>query len=68
MQNGPTAETMLERWLSYFALDMGFHGWLALILGVVGVAALNIGLMNLARRPWRPWSNDDAGDDRSRDD
>jgi hypothetical protein len=33
-----------------FALDMSIHGWIALGIAVVGIIALNLGLMHLARR------------------
>lgn len=35
-----------------WGVEIGLHGWIALILTVVGVAALHIGLMHLARRRW----------------
>ena len=35
-----------------WGVEIGLHGWIALTLTVVGVAVLNIGLMNLARRRW----------------
>lgn len=35
-----------------WGVEIGLHGWIALILTIVGVAALNIGLMHLARRRW----------------
>lgn len=31
--------------------DMSVHGWIALILAVIGIAALHLGLMWLARKP-----------------
>lgn len=45
---------------------MGIHGWIALALTAVGVTALNVGLMHLARRRWRQFG-DDAGDDETPD-
>ena len=35
-----------------WGVEIGLHGWIALTLTVVGVAALNVGLMHLARRRW----------------
>jgi len=37
----------------FFDLEMSLHGWLALGITAVGVTALNVGLMALARKPWR---------------
>jgi hypothetical protein len=34
-----------------FRLDMGIHGWIALAIAVVGIVALNLVLMHLARKP-----------------
>lgn len=33
-----------------FALNMSIHGWIALGIAVVGIIALNLGLMHLARK------------------
>jgi hypothetical protein len=33
-----------------FKLDMSIHGWIALGIAVVGIIALNLGLMHLARK------------------
>ena len=35
-----------------FDLDMSVHGWIALVIAVVGIIALHLWLMRLARRPW----------------
>ena len=35
-----------------WGVDIGLHGWIALILTVIGVTVLNVGLMRLARRRW----------------
>lgn len=35
-----------------WGVDIGLHGWIALILTVVGVTGLNVGLMHLAKRRW----------------
>ncbi|MCB9959797.1 MAG: hypothetical protein H6843_14465 [Rhodospirillaceae bacterium] len=52
----------MDRWIGYFSLDMGLHGWLALAIAVVGIIALNVGLMRLARKPWKTY--DDEAQDR----
>ena len=33
-----------------FRLEMSIHGWIALGIAVVGIVALNLGLMHLARK------------------
>ena len=33
-------------------IDMSVHGWIALVIAVVGIVALHLWLMRLARRPW----------------
>jgi type IV secretory pathway VirB2 component (pilin) len=33
-----------------FNLEMSIHGWIALGIAVVGIIALNLGLMHLARK------------------
>lgn len=33
-----------------FRLDMSIHGWIALVIAVIGIVALNLVLMHLARR------------------
>jgi len=38
--------------------DMSMHGWIALAIGAVGVALLNVGLMWLATRRWDPDADD----------
>lgn len=35
-----------------FDVDMSVHGWIALVIAVVGIVALHLWLMRLARRPW----------------
>lgn len=42
-----------------FRLDISLHGWIALGLTFVGVAALHLGLMHLVRKRHDP---DDNGD------
>jgi len=47
----------------FFDLDLSLHGWLALGLTAVGVTALNLGLMALARKRWNPDHRPDGDDD-----
>jgi len=44
---------------------MGVHGWIAMIVAVIGIAALHLGLMWLARKPHddRFHPDEAAGDD-----
>jgi len=41
------------------AARMSIHGWIALALTAVGVTALNVGLMHLARKRWLQHGDDD---------
>lgn len=41
----------LAYFADYFDDTMSIHGWIALAISVVGIVALNLGLMHLARRP-----------------
>jgi hypothetical protein len=46
-----------------FRLDMSIHGWIALAIAVVGIIALNLTLMHLARKK-HDSSFDPSGRDR----
>lgn len=50
----------------FLDLEMSVHGWLALGLTAVGVVALNLGLMALARKPWNGEYHPDRDGDDSR--
>lgn len=47
------------------SFDMGIHGWIALVIAVIGIAGLHLGLMWLARKPHddRFHPEEAAGDD-----
>jgi hypothetical protein len=36
--------------MDLFGLEMSIHGWIALSIAVIGIVALNLGLMHLARK------------------
>jgi hypothetical protein len=40
---------------SLFDLGIGLNGWIAMAIAVVGIVALNVGLMRLMRRPHREY-------------
>ena len=40
---------------SLFDLGIGLNGWIAMAIAVVGIIALNVGLMRLMRRPHREY-------------
>lgn len=54
LRDGPEIPRGWEGGMPQFevlSFDMGIHGWIALVIAVVGIAGLHFGLMWLARKP-----------------